>query len=97
MINIGLVRLSLRHWPKFGIRAAKQQIKKLYIYDVNAYGYTYIYIDMWMELIAVVDFWHKELYLRCCRGPRSTHAKGKKSRTEHIWLVVILNGNIKSK
>ena len=23
--------------------------------------------------------------------------KGKKSRTEHIWLVVILKGNIKSK
>ena len=28
-VNIGLVRLSPRHWPEVGHRAAKQQIKYL--------------------------------------------------------------------
>ena len=27
------------------------------------------------------NFPHKRIYLRCCRDPRSIHAKGKNSRT----------------
>ena len=34
--------------------------------------------------LQLLTFFHKELYLGGCRSSRSTHAKGKKSRTEDM-------------